>query len=223
VVTDTECGVPFDLVATCRRAARAQRSRVGNDHRGERGRSSSGAECARQAPLTESLAGNTVLGGPDGCIGRSSAHSRSPYDLGFDHDLTLESAKNIGIAVAVGLVALMVVLASRSERHRQDHQPRAGRWLAFGVWTQRSSLQDCADKVKLAVFSATPPACRSRAISTCPQRQEPTSPPRWTDLVQQRLDHRRSEQIWMTQWCVVATVGQLDARTAEQRRCIASL
>ena len=63
--------------------------------------------------------------------------------------MTLESAKNIGIAVAVGLVALMVVLALviKNVTAKIISIVLIG-GLAFGVWTQRSALQDCADKVK---------------------------------------------------------------------------
>ena len=63
--------------------------------------------------------------------------------------MTLESAKNIGIAVAIGLVALMFVLAVviKNVTTKLISLLIFG-GLAFGVWTQRSSLQDCADKVK---------------------------------------------------------------------------
>lgn len=63
--------------------------------------------------------------------------------------MTLESAKNIGIVVAVGLVALMIVLAVviKNVTTKLISILLIG-GLAFGVWTQRSSLQDCAEKVK---------------------------------------------------------------------------
>jgi len=63
--------------------------------------------------------------------------------------MTLESAKNIGIGVAVGLIALMVLLAIvvKNVTAKIISLVLVG-GLAFGVWTQRSSLQDCADKVK---------------------------------------------------------------------------
>jgi hypothetical protein len=63
--------------------------------------------------------------------------------------MTLESAKNIGIAVAVGLVALMIVSAVviKNVTTKLISVVLIG-GLAFGVWTQRSSLQNCADKVK---------------------------------------------------------------------------
>ena len=66
--------------------------------------------------------------------------------------MTLESAKNIGIAVAVALVALMVVMALvvKNVTAKLISVVILG-GLAFGVWTQRSSLQDCADKVKARV------------------------------------------------------------------------
>ena len=63
--------------------------------------------------------------------------------------LTLESAKNIGIAVAVGLVALMLVMAFviKNITGKLITVLIIG-GLAFGVWTQRSSLQSCADNVR---------------------------------------------------------------------------
>jgi hypothetical protein len=63
--------------------------------------------------------------------------------------MTLESAKNTGIAVAVGLGALMVVLALvvKNVTAKIISIVLLG-GLAFGVWTQRSSLQECADKVE---------------------------------------------------------------------------
>ena len=63
--------------------------------------------------------------------------------------LTVETAKNIGIAVAVGLVILMLVMAVviKNVTTKLICIVLIG-GLAFVVWTQRSSLQDCADKVK---------------------------------------------------------------------------
>ncbi|MEP7115603.1 MAG: hypothetical protein ABI862_20225 [Ilumatobacteraceae bacterium] len=63
--------------------------------------------------------------------------------------MTVDSAKNIGIAVAVGLVALMLLVAVviKNITAKLITMLIVG-GLAFGVWTQRSSLQDCADKVK---------------------------------------------------------------------------
>jgi hypothetical protein len=63
--------------------------------------------------------------------------------------MTLESAENIGIAVAVGLVALMVVsaLVIKNVTAKIITIVLIG-GLAFGVWTQRSALQDCAENVK---------------------------------------------------------------------------
>ncbi len=63
--------------------------------------------------------------------------------------MTVESAKNIGIGVALGLVLLMVMMAwlvKNVTTKLISVLILAG--LAFGVWTQRSSLQDCATKVK---------------------------------------------------------------------------
>lgn len=66
--------------------------------------------------------------------------------------LTLESAKNIAIAVAVGLVALMLVMAVviKNVTAKLISVVIIG-GLAFGVWTQRTSLQSCAEKVKQRV------------------------------------------------------------------------
>ena len=63
--------------------------------------------------------------------------------------MTVESAKNIGIAVAVALVALMLVMAFvvKNVTAKVITMVIIG-GLAFGVWTQRSSLQDCADRVR---------------------------------------------------------------------------
>ena len=63
--------------------------------------------------------------------------------------LTLESAKNIGIAVAVALVALMLVMVFviKNVTAKLITVVIVG-GLAFLVWTQRSSLQDCADRVR---------------------------------------------------------------------------
>ena len=66
--------------------------------------------------------------------------------------LTLESAKNIAIAVAVALVALMLVMAVviKNVTGKLISVVIIG-GLAFGVWTQRSSLQSCADNVRKRV------------------------------------------------------------------------
>jgi hypothetical protein len=63
--------------------------------------------------------------------------------------LTLESAKNIGIVVAVALVVLMVVTAFviQNVTAKLLSVLIIG-GLVFGVWTQRESLQNCADKVR---------------------------------------------------------------------------
>jgi uncharacterized membrane protein YccC len=73
--------------------------------------------------------------------------------------MTVESAKNIGIGVALGLLVLMVLMAwlvKNVTTKLISVLILAG--LAFGVWTQRSSLQDCASKVKAqaATVGATP-------------------------------------------------------------------
>lgn len=63
--------------------------------------------------------------------------------------MTVDGAKNIGIAVALGLVVIMVLMAwlvTNVTAKLISVLIVAG--LAFGVWTQRTSLEDCAGKVK---------------------------------------------------------------------------
>ena len=63
--------------------------------------------------------------------------------------MTVESAKNIGIGVAVVLLGFMVLmgwLVKNLVTKLLSILLLGG--LAFGVWTQRSSLQDCASQVK---------------------------------------------------------------------------
>jgi hypothetical protein len=63
--------------------------------------------------------------------------------------LGLDAAKNIAIAVVIGFVALSLLAASAIKNV-------TGKIItsllmigfALGVWTQRSSLQECADRVK---------------------------------------------------------------------------
>jgi hypothetical protein len=63
--------------------------------------------------------------------------------------MTYETAKNIGIAVVVGLVVLMVISAIVIKNITTKLiTALILAALAFGVWTQRSSLQDCAGKVR---------------------------------------------------------------------------
>ena len=63
--------------------------------------------------------------------------------------MTVDSAKDIGIAIAVVLVVAMVLMAwlIKSVTTKLISVVIVG-GLAFGVWTQRSSLEDCARKVK---------------------------------------------------------------------------
>ncbi|MFT4656686.1 MAG: Na+-translocating ferredoxin:NAD+ oxidoreductase RnfA subunit [Candidatus Aldehydirespiratoraceae bacterium] len=65
--------------------------------------------------------------------------------------LTLSDAKNIAIAVAavfaVGSVASAWIMKTILQKVAVAAVLAA---LAFAVWTQRTSLQDCADKVKNA-------------------------------------------------------------------------
>ena len=63
--------------------------------------------------------------------------------------MTVQSAKNIGIGVALGLLVVMVLMAwlvKNVTAKLISVLIIAG--LAFGVWTQRTSLEDCAGKVK---------------------------------------------------------------------------
>lgn len=63
--------------------------------------------------------------------------------------LTLESAKTLAIVVAVAFVVFAVVSAWMIKNITTKLIAvvlLAG--LALGVWTQRTSLQDCADKAK---------------------------------------------------------------------------
>src|SRR4029078_8262939 len=61
--------------------------------------------------------GSTVRGGPDGCIEIDWSLTGAPYDLRseqYGSRITawrLETAESIGVAIAVGLLALMLVLA----------------------------------------------------------------------------------------------------------------
>ena len=63
--------------------------------------------------------------------------------------MTVDSAKDIGIAAAVFLVVIMVVmflLIKKATGKLISVIIVVG--LALGVWTQRSSLEDCAARVK---------------------------------------------------------------------------
>ena len=63
--------------------------------------------------------------------------------------MTVDSAKSIGVAAAVALIAIMLamVMLIKKVTGKLIAIVIVG-GLAVGVWTQRSSLQDCADKVK---------------------------------------------------------------------------
>jgi hypothetical protein len=76
--------------------------------------------------------------------------------------MTVDSAKNIGIAVAVALVMLMLLSAfviKKATVKLLTIVILGG--LAFGMWTQRSSLEDCAAKVKArgVLGDTTPVTC----------------------------------------------------------------
>ena len=76
--------------------------------------------------------------------------------------MTVDSAKNIGIAVAVALVMLMLLSAfviKKATVKLLTIVILGG--LAFGMWTQRSSLEDCAGKVKArgVLGDTTPVTC----------------------------------------------------------------
>jgi hypothetical protein len=76
--------------------------------------------------------------------------------------MTLESAKNIGVVVALALIVLMLLMSwlIKSVGTKLICVLIVG-GLAFGVWTQRSSLQDCAKKVedRGVVGDPTPSTC----------------------------------------------------------------
>jgi hypothetical protein len=99
--------------------------------------------------------GSTVRGGPDCCIDTECSLTASPYDVGLQRygskvtALTLETAKSTAIGVAVGLIALMLLMAFvvKNVTVKLISILVIG-GFAFGVWTQRSSLQDCAEKVR---------------------------------------------------------------------------
>ncbi|HEY7628190.1 MAG TPA: hypothetical protein VH761_14035 [Ilumatobacteraceae bacterium] len=77
--------------------------------------------------------------------------------------LTVDSAKNLGIVVAAVLVALMLVMAwlVKNVTAKIISVVVIG-GLAFGVWTQRTSLQDCAKRVRdrVAVGNTEDVTCR---------------------------------------------------------------
>ncbi len=63
--------------------------------------------------------------------------------------MTVDSAKSIGVAVVVALIAIllaMIMLIKKATGKLIAIVIVGG--LAIGVWSQRSSLQDCADNVK---------------------------------------------------------------------------
>jgi len=63
--------------------------------------------------------------------------------------LTLQTAENTGLGVAAGLIALMVLMAIIVKNiTAKILSILIIGGFAFGVWTQRSSLQDCADKLR---------------------------------------------------------------------------
>lgn len=77
--------------------------------------------------------------------------------------LSLESAKTIAIVVAIVFVAFAVISAWVIKNVAMKLIMvllLAG--LALGVWTQRTSLQDCASRAKARATSAdtTPVKCR---------------------------------------------------------------
>src|SRR3954447_10813337 len=99
--------------------------------------------------------GRTVRGGPDGCMDTECSLTASPYDARFRRygsnmtALTLETAKNTGIGVAVGLIALMLLTAFVVKNVTVKLVSiliMGGCALVFGP--RRSSLQDCADTVR---------------------------------------------------------------------------
>jgi hypothetical protein len=70
--------------------------------------------------------------------------------------ITAESAENIAVIVAVALVLLAVLFAKVLIGNLAKIAAAVVLVAAaVFVWTQRSSLQDCADKVKTEAQSAT--------------------------------------------------------------------
>ena len=62
--------------------------------------------------------------------------------------LTLETAKNVGIAIILGLIAVAVLSAWLMKALAMKLITiGACALLAYGVWSNRQSLQECADKV----------------------------------------------------------------------------
>ena len=63
--------------------------------------------------------------------------------------LGVDAAKNIGIAIVVGFVVLALVAASAIKNvTTKIFMALLLAGLALGVWTQRSRLQDCSQRVK---------------------------------------------------------------------------
>ena len=89
--------------------------------------------------------------------------------------LTLQSAKNIAIAIVVGLilVSLIVarVMASVTKRIIVVVVLVA---LAVLVWTQRQSLETCADKVRVGSGEATCTFFGSNVTINAPLPDAPT-------------------------------------------------
>ena len=76
--------------------------------------------------------------------------------------ITVDGAKNLAIAITVGFVALSAVSAvvvKKVTTRIVTVLVLAG--FALGVWTQRSELQDCAQRVrdKASVNDTTPTTC----------------------------------------------------------------
>jgi hypothetical protein len=77
-----------------------------------------------------------------------SAESMNPYDA-LVLAITLDEAKNISIVIVLVLI-IAAVSAAWVMKEVMQKLLFAGvlALLAFAVWTQRTSLQDCADKVQ---------------------------------------------------------------------------
>jgi hypothetical protein len=76
--------------------------------------------------------------------------------------MTLDTARNVGIAVALGLGALAVVAVVMLHSIAQKLAVAAiFGLLALLVWSQRSSLEECADRVRETVAAdvATDSTC----------------------------------------------------------------
>lgn len=70
--------------------------------------------------------------------------------------LTLDTAKNIAIGIVVALVVISLITAKLvASATKKAITLVIFAAIALGVWTQRQSLQRCADKVRAGTSEAT--------------------------------------------------------------------